>query len=75
MAQYILKSDAFTAITETEGTLVNISNVPAEINLSGEFGTGIAPTFAFCKESVRGAADGRTWNCCSCGNRNGRLTS
>ena len=41
MAQYILKSDAFTAITETEGTLVNISNVPAEINLSGEFGTGI----------------------------------
>jgi len=41
MAQYILESNKFTAITETEGTLVNISNVPAEISLSEEFGTGI----------------------------------
>ena len=39
--QYILESNKFTAITETEGTIVNISNVPAEISLSGEFGTGI----------------------------------
>ena len=75
MAQYILKSDAFTAITETEGTLVNISNVPAEINLSGEFGTGIAPTFAFCKESVRGKSTWFLRQIGSCGNRNGRLTS
>lgn len=41
MAQYILESNKFTAITETEGTLVNISNVPAEVSLSEEFGTGI----------------------------------
>lgn len=41
MAQYVLKSDKFTAISETEGTLVNISNVPAEVSLSEEFGTGI----------------------------------
>ena len=40
MAQYVLESNKFTAITETEGTLVNISNVPAEISLSEEFGTG-----------------------------------
>mgnify|MGYP002623277735 CR=1 FL=1 len=41
MAQYILESNKFTAITETEGTLVNISNVPVEVSLSEEFGTGI----------------------------------
>ena len=39
--QYILESKSFTAIAESSGTLVNISNVPAEISLSEEFGTGI----------------------------------
>lgn len=39
--QYILESKSFTAISETSGTLVNISNVPVEVSLSEEFGTGI----------------------------------
>jgi len=39
--QYILESKNFTAISESSGTLVNISNVPVEVSLSEEFGTGI----------------------------------
>ena len=38
--QYIL-TDEFQAISETSGTLINISNVPAEISLSQTHGTGI----------------------------------
>ena len=41
MSQYILESNSFVPITETAGTLVNISNVPAEISLSQKFKTGI----------------------------------
>jgi len=40
MARYIL-SDEFTATAETEGTLVNISNVPAEVSESTTHGSGI----------------------------------
>ena len=41
MAQYILENKTFTAISEPSGMLVNISNVPVEVSLSEEFGTGI----------------------------------
>ena len=54
MAQYILESKSFTAINETSGTLVNISNVPAEISMTEEFGTGIIlfprQHFSFAKQ-------------------------
>ena len=40
MARYIL-TDKFTTIAESSGTLVNISNVSAEISMSQERGTGI----------------------------------
>ena len=40
MARYIL-SDEFAAISESAGTLVNISNVPAEVSESTAHGTGI----------------------------------
>ena len=40
MAKYVL-SDEFTAISETSGTIVNISNVNAEISETDERGTGI----------------------------------
>ena len=38
--QYILKDD-FKAIGESSGTLINISNVPAEISTSESHGSGI----------------------------------
>ena len=38
--QYILK-DEFQALTESAGTIINISNVAAEISLSQTHGTGI----------------------------------
>ena len=38
--QYILTDD-FQAISESAGTVVNISNVPAEISTSQSHGTGI----------------------------------
>ena len=38
--QYILTDD-FQAISESSGTVVNISNVPAEVSTSQSHGTGI----------------------------------
>lgn len=40
MARYVL-SDEFTAVSETSGTIVNVSNVNAEISETPEHGTGI----------------------------------